>query len=125
VAARPDGALGPECTERLLEVGKWLDQNGTTIHGTRRGPVPPQPWGVSVTRPGAGSDLGTVYLHVLKPEVPVRLPRSLLAFDPWLEGKAVHLSATALGNEIILDLPEKDRTPIDTIVVLRPKGFGR
>jgi alpha-L-fucosidase len=125
VAARPEGTLGPDFIERLLEVGKWLDQNGTTVYGTRGGPVPPQPWGVSVAKPGSGSDIAAVYLHVFKPELPVRLPRSLLAFDPWLEGKAVHLSASALGNEMILNLPEKDRTPIDTIVVLRPKGFER
>ena len=27
VAARPDGTLAPELIERLLEAGKWLDQN--------------------------------------------------------------------------------------------------
>jgi alpha-L-fucosidase len=125
VGAKPDGTLSSEFIERLLATGKWLDQNGRTVYGTRRGPVPPQRWGVTVGKPGARSELGAVYLHVTRPEIPIRLPRSLLAFDAWLEGKAEHLDATALGNEILINLPEKDRTPIDTIVVLRPKGYPR
>ena len=48
-----------------------------------------------------------------------------LTFDAWLVGKTEHLSATALGNEIIINVPEKDRMPIDTIIVLRPKGYER
>jgi alpha-L-fucosidase len=125
VGAKPDGTLGSEFLERLLEAGKWLDQNGGTVYGTRRGPVAPQRWGVSVTKQGARSALGAIYLHVTRPELPVRLPRSLGAFDAWLEGKAQHLDAAALGNDIILNVPEKERTPIDTIVVLRPKGYPR
>jgi alpha-L-fucosidase len=122
VGAKPDGTLGPEFVERLLEAGKWLDQKGGTVYGTRRGPVPPQRWGVSVSKPGARSERGAVYLHVTRPEFQVRLPRTLPAFDAWLEGKAEHLDATALGNDILLNIPEKDRTPIDTIIVLRPKA---
>ena len=91
VAARPEGTLGAEFTERLAEAGKWLDQNGATVYGTRRGPVPTQPWGVSVSKPGSGSELGAIYLHVIKPEIPVRLPRALLTFDAWLVGKTEHL----------------------------------
>jgi alpha-L-fucosidase len=125
VGAKPDGTLGPEFVERLLEAGKWLDQNAGTVYGTRRGPVPPQRWGVSVSKQGSGSAPGAVYLHVTRPVFPIRLPRTLLAFDAWLEGKAQHLDATALGNEILLNVPEKDRSPIDTIIVLRPKGYPR
>jgi alpha-L-fucosidase len=119
VGPRPDGTIGPEFTERLQEIGRWLDKNGATVYGTRRGPVPPQPWGVSVSKEGS------IYLHVIKPDVPVKLPRALLTFDPWLEGKAERLSSTSAGNEIVIAIPEKERMPIDTIVVLRPKGYAR
>ncbi len=125
VAARPDGTLGAEFTERLLEAGKWLDQNGATVYGTRRGPVSPQPWGISVGKPGSGAEIGPIYLHVMKPDLPVRLPRAFLAFDAWLDGKTDRLTAAALGNEIIITVPEKDRMPIDTIIVLKPKGHER
>jgi alpha-L-fucosidase len=122
VGARPDGTLGADFVERLAEVGKWLDQNGSSVYQTRRGPIPPQPWGVSVVTQRSRSEMGAIYLHVIKPELPVRLPRAFLAFDAWLEGKAEHLRPAALGNEIILDIAEKDRMPIDTIIVLRPKA---
>ena len=29
------------------EVGQWLAKNGETIYGTRGGPMPPRPWGVT------------------------------------------------------------------------------
>jgi alpha-L-fucosidase len=125
VAARPDGTLGGEVVNRLVDAGKWLDRFGPTVYGTRRGPVAPQPWGVSVSKPRSGAEPGAVYLHVLKPEVPVRLPRALGVFDAWLEGKSDRLNVLALGNDLILNVPEKDRLPIDTIIVLRPKGYER
>jgi len=125
VGARPEGTLSPDFTERLAEAGKWLDQNGATVYGMRRGPVPTQPWGVSVSKPSSGSEAGTIYLHVIKPEIPVRLPRAFATFDAWFLGKTEHLSAAALGNEIIINVPAKDRMTIDTIIVLRPKGYER
>jgi alpha-L-fucosidase len=125
VGARPEGTLSPEFTERLAEAGKWLDQNGATVYGTRRGPVPSQPWGMSVSKPGSSSETGAIYLHVIKSEMPVRLPRAFATFDAWLLGKPDQLSAAALGDEIIINIPAKDRMPIDTIIVLRPKGYGR
>jgi alpha-L-fucosidase len=126
VGPGPDGALGAALRERLLEAGKWLDHNGATVYGTRPGPVPPRPWGVSLVGPGAGGQgPGPIYLHVLNPDEPVRLPRSLLAYEATLEGKTEHLRPQAAGDEIVLPLPEKDRTPVDTIIVLRPEGSGR
>jgi alpha-L-fucosidase len=59
VGPRPDGTIQPEAVERLQAVGQWLAKNGESIYGTRRGPVPPRPWGVT-TRRGA-----RVYVHVL------------------------------------------------------------
>ena len=47
---RPDGTIGPEFTERLLAVGKWLESYGETVYGHRRGPIAPQPWGVSTVK---------------------------------------------------------------------------
>jgi hypothetical protein len=75
-----------------------------------------------VSKTAAGT-IGTIYLHVIKPDLPIRLPRALLTFDAWLEGKDQHLNSTLAGNDIVIAVPEKDRLPIDTIIVLRPKGF--
>src|SRR5262245_33875482 len=47
VGPRPDGTIQPEAVERLRDIGRWLQTYGSTIYGTRRGPVPPQPWGAT------------------------------------------------------------------------------
>lgn len=59
IGPRPDGTIQPEFVERLEAIGRWLDENGETIYGTRGGPIAHQEWGVATQRDG------TVYLHVL------------------------------------------------------------
>lgn len=70
VGPMPNGQIQPEFTDTLSAVGKWLQQYGASIYGTRGKLMPPQPWGV-VTRRDK-----TIYLHMLKrPEQPfVLLP---------------------------------------------------
>ena len=65
VGPQPDGTIGPEMTQRLQEVGKWLAAYGESVYGTRRGPIPPQPWGVS-TANGSPEHPDKIYLHVFK-----------------------------------------------------------
>lgn len=55
----PNGELQPENVTTLREVGEWLAHNGESVYGTRGGPVPPRPWGVTTQ---AGK---RVYVHVL------------------------------------------------------------
>jgi alpha-L-fucosidase len=58
--------VGPDSTGRmpeysikyLREVGQWLKTNGDAIYGTTAGAIPPQPWGVTTTKPGK------LFLHV-------------------------------------------------------------
>jgi len=121
VGPRPDGTIGPEFSERLVAVGKWLETYGKTVYGTRRGPVPPQPWGVSTimaSRPQA------VYLHVLKPEGVVPLPMKLGSFTPFAYGQTTPLKLMVRDHSLELSLPENARTPVDTIIVLTPLGDG-
>ena len=122
VGPRPDGAIGPESSERLLAVGKWLETYGKTVYGTRRGPVGPQPWGVSTVKASRPSD---VYLHVLKPGGPILLPEKMNAFTPFAFGKTTPLKLTEHDHALELSLPENARTPIDTIIVLSPLRDGR
>ncbi len=60
VGPRPDGTIQPEAVARLREVGRWLEDYGESIYGTRRGQVAPRSWGVT-TRRG-----DVVYVHVLE-----------------------------------------------------------
>ena len=59
VGPRPDGTIQPEAVERLREIGRWMDQFGSSIHGTRAGPIPPRDWGATTQRGD------TVFVHVL------------------------------------------------------------
>ncbi len=60
VGPMPDGRIEPMQVDRLKEMGKWLNQYGFSVYGTRGGPFKPTDWGVS-TRKG-----NTIYLHILK-----------------------------------------------------------
>lgn len=60
VGPMPSGVIQPEFVDTLATAGKWFQQYGESIYGTRGNVVPPQPWGV-ITRKD-----NTVYVHVLK-----------------------------------------------------------
>jgi alpha-L-fucosidase len=69
VGPRPDGTLQPEAVTRLRELGAWLETHGSSIYGTRAGPIPPRTWGAT-TRRG-----DTVFVHVLDwPDPTLALP---------------------------------------------------
>ena len=60
VGPMPSGVIQPEFTDTLAEAGKWLQQYGESIYGTRGGPLSPQPWGVT-TQKGK-----LIYIHLFK-----------------------------------------------------------
>ena len=122
VGPRPNGGLGPETLEPLQAVGKWLETNGETLYGTRRGPFPPQSWGVSTTKLVRGKP-ESAFLHVLKPDAPIRLPERYRGFTPRLFGRSELLTVTQAGGQLLIELPDKDRSPIDTVIVLAPQFF--
>jgi hypothetical protein len=59
VGPRGDGTLDPADVAILQGIGKWMNVNGESIHGTTRTPLAVQAWGES-TRKG-----NTLFLHVL------------------------------------------------------------
>jgi alpha-L-fucosidase len=116
VGPRPDGMISPEFVARLDSVGSWLGTYGSSIYGTRRGPVPPRAWGAT-TRRG-----DTVFVHVLD------WPDPLLALPPlgarvqsarMLGGGAVPFRQSPLG--VTLQLPSANEQ-IDRVVVLVTGG---
>jgi alpha-L-fucosidase len=81
VGPMPTGLIQSEFTDTLAGAGKWLQQYGESIYGTRGGPLAPQPWGVS-TRKGK-----LIYLHLFKtPE-----NNSIVMPDATLKIKSVKL----------------------------------
>ena len=65
VGPMPDGTIQSEFADTLKAVGKWMQQYGQTIYGTRGNIIPLKDWG-TLTVKGR-----TVYMHILnKPENP-------------------------------------------------------
>jgi alpha-L-fucosidase len=60
VGPMPNGKIQNEFVDTLKEVGKWMQQYGESIYGTRGNIMPPQDWGV-VTGKNK-----TIYVHLLK-----------------------------------------------------------
>jgi len=113
VGPMPTGEIEPRQVEVLRGIGKWLEQNGESIYGTRGGPFKPTEE-VASTRKG-----NAVYIHVLKshghsillPALPARIVASTL-----LGGGAIE--ARQAGGSLTLTLPEQARDPSDTVIKL-------
>jgi alpha-L-fucosidase len=113
VGPRPDGTIQPEAADRLREMGRWMDQFGSSILGTRAGPIPPRDWGVTTQRGD------TVYVHVLNwNDRQLSLPASgtrIRSASLLESGEAVPFAQTGAG--ITLTLPSAAGIP-DRVIVL-------
>ena len=61
VGPKPNGEIQKQFRDTLAELGKWVQQNGQTLFGTRGGPLKPQPWGVTT------QSLNNIYIHIMYP----------------------------------------------------------
>jgi len=118
VGPMPDGRIQPEFVERLREVGEWLRVHGESVYGTRGGPVPPRPWGVT-TRKGS-----TVYVHVLDwPDGAILVPPlggGVKSAKLLKTGAAV--AARNLPEGVLIPLPKTAPDPYDTVIALELEG---
>lgn len=117
VGPQPSGELPATALDRLAEMGKWLNEYGETIYGTRRGDFPAQSWGTS-TRKG---DL--LFVHVLEPEAPViyvPVKGKVKKAYTFKEGKKVKFTVAEEG--ILLDVGKIGKDTIDHVVVLETTG---
>ena len=114
----PDGSIGPETAGRLAEIGRWLRKHGGALVWAHvAGPIAPGTWG-ALHAEGRGRST----LHVLKPGAPIRIPAAFRPFEARLGGVALPWKAD--GDALLLEIPEGLRSPLDTIVTLRPSGAG-
>lgn len=117
VGPMPDGRIEPRQVERLKEMGAWLKQYGRSVYATRGGPFKPGAWGAS-THEGK-----YIYLHVFKwPGAELVLPPigTKIVSSKVLTGGRVVVRQTDAG--VAVEVPEKDRREIDTIIRLRLAG---
>lgn len=61
VGPKPNGQIQSEFTDTLAMMGRWMQQYGSTIYGSRGNVVPEQDWG-TVTVKG-----NKLYIHILHP----------------------------------------------------------
>ncbi|MEA3364330.1 MAG: alpha-L-fucosidase [Candidatus Hydrogenedentes bacterium] len=118
---KPDGSLQEEHAKRLAVMGKWLEFYGESIFGARGGPIPPQSWGVTTQR----EDI--VYAHVLNTtDTAIGLPDFDREIDSitLMNGEDVAYVPSPIGTLVVL--PEGDRDPVDTIIVIEtsPRAGG-
>jgi alpha-L-fucosidase len=115
IGPRPDGTIQPEAVERLRVIGEWLETYGTSIYGTRGGPITPRDWGVT-TRRG-----DTVFVHVLD------WPDRVLSLPP-IGGRVVRATMLAGGARVgvaqapegvTLTLPPGSSAAPDRVVVVQ------
>lgn len=93
VGPMPNGKIQSEFTDTLAAAGKWLQNFGESVYGTRGGPVPPQPWGVTTQK---GKKL---YLHVFKP------PFGNTIFLPGFNAKIKQV--TRFGNQQVISFKQQ------------------
>ncbi|WP_165244741.1 alpha-L-fucosidase [Paludisphaera soli] len=119
VGPKPDGTIGPEFAGPLLEVGRWLEGHGKAIYGTRKGPIAPQPWGVTTARDASEGQVPTIYLHVLRSDAKdLTLPEALATSVVLPLGGMTPLMTTAAEDGVKLTIPEDARDPFDTILTV-------
>lgn len=115
VGPMPNGRIQPEFVNALAEVGKWTNQYGETIYGTRGGPVSPRPWGVTT------ANGKRVFVHLLDwndrqlslPALPSRVKTARMFADK----QAVTVAQSA--NGVLLTLPAAPKAEaMDTVVEL-------
>lgn len=114
VGPMPDGTIQPEFTDTLKAIGKWVEQNGETVYGTRGNIIPPKEWGVLTQKDK------TVFMHILKmpegasfifiPELKQKISRAYL----FNTKKEIRFKQQSEGTFIYLDGIQPDE--IDTIL---------
>jgi len=117
VGPMPDGRIEPRQVDVLKGVGAWLAGRGESIYGTRGGPFKPGRYGASTRRDNL------IYLHVFAwagpslklPPIPAKVVRSRV-----LGGGRVSVRQAEDGLEVFV--PEGDRHPADTVIVLELDG---
>lgn len=115
IGPRGDGVIDPKDQEILWGIGAWMQQNGESIYGCDRTPLPVQPWGTS-TRKG-----NRLYLHVFHWPADGKLLVAGLRSTPGTV-RALHggdIELHRLNDEDVeLALPAAAPDAIDSVLVL-------
>ncbi len=111
----PDGSgkMDPEQTERLRQLGEWLNIYGNTLYGLRGGPVLADRWGGTVYKGR------TVYVHIVeweKDTIILKMKSNKLKGWHVISGGDVKL--TEEGDSYHIEAALSERDAYDTILQL-------
>src|SRR5205814_8922411 len=116
------GTIDPADLKILKGIGKWMQVNGDSIHGTTRTPLPVQAWGES-TRKG-----NTLYLHVfdwtsdgklIVGGLKSNIARAYLLSD---SGRAALTTKRLSDCDWLIEVPAEAPDKTDTVVVVESDG---
>ena len=109
-----DGVINPIHVSRLRGIGEWLRANGESVYATRAGVIAPSAVSVSTRR----SDTHYVHLldHISDSVTLTGVPEGVTQARLLRDGSAVDLERQ--DGKVILTVPEDQRDPMDTVVVL-------
>jgi alpha-L-fucosidase len=117
VGPMPNGEIQEEFAVRLRAVGEWMSRYGSTIYGTRGGPIAPADWGVTTQR------ADQVFVHVLHWGTPLLALPSLPAkikSAQTIDGAAVEFTENRDG--VVLKVPPSKKDEVDRVIVLTLAG---
>ncbi|HEX5789783.1 MAG TPA: alpha-L-fucosidase, partial [Luteolibacter sp.] len=125
IGPRADGSLTQETIDRLEAIGRWMDVNHESIHGTDASPFPRRlPWGRITQKAGAHGGT-TLFLHVWDWPADGRILLPTLSELPtsgaMLKGGAA-VTAERSEQGVVIQLPGTATDPDVSVVRLEFPG---
>jgi alpha-L-fucosidase len=117
VGPMPNGKIQNEFVDTLKEVGKWMQQYGESIYGTRGNIMPPQDWGVVTGKNKI------IYVHLLKDSTQPILITGIAGKvkSCQLMGTDKKVKYKQDKNDVTLNLDGIKLNDVDTIVEIETK----
>jgi alpha-L-fucosidase len=140
VGPTAEGVIPPESVDRLQSIGRWMQPNGESIHGTTASPLGAVPWGRITMKAHAGSN-ARLYLHafdwphdgrLVVPGLLNGARQAYLLSDPIRRQLAAapapgtgvrRLLTLREGEALAIEGPVEPADPVDAVVVLDLTGL--
>ncbi len=117
IGPMPNGAIQPEFTNRLTEIGDWMKTYGETIYNTRGGFLKPQSWG-AITQ-----NSNRTFLHILNKEddfLFLKIPFAVKSAKKFISGENVAIKLLD-NNYYMIDLRACKSDETDYIIEIIQK----